>query len=133
MRTVSFYLTALVVLVLITPFTGTGADDLFSVGRFVITSGIIDREPVDQIETVPVGTEQIFCFLEARDIAEDTFVTFVWFHNDHQVGSFQLELQQGSRWRTYAYKNLTEGPGTWRVELHDANGHVVATASLTVE
>jgi hypothetical protein len=115
------------------PGTEAAAGDLFSVERFIITSGIEEREPIDQIETVSKETDRIYCFLEARNITEDTIVTIVWFHNDRQVGSFQLELKQGSRWRTNAYKNLTEGPGDWKAEAHDANGQIVATASFKVD
>ncbi len=105
----------------------------FAVERFVITTGIEDREPVDTVESFPKGTERAYCFIEARNIGEDTFVTVTWYHNDTETGSIQLDLRQGQRWRTYAYKNLHQGSGTWRVELKDAKGNILETANFTVQ
>jgi len=84
-------------------------------------------------ETFPASTERVYCFLEATNIADDTEVTFVWYLEEEEVHTFNLPLKHGPRWRTFAYKNLREQTGNWRVELKDSDGNTVESVTFTVE
>src|SRR5512145_325376 len=47
----------------------------------VVGTGLDNRNPLGVSDTVPASTEKVFCFLDAKNIAEDTTVTFVWILN----------------------------------------------------
>ena len=105
----------------------------FAVKRLVVGTGVENGEPVGVAETFPVSTEKIYCFLEATDIAKDTEVSFAWFNGDKELSKFSVALKTGPRWRTYAYKNLRELKGDWKVEIRDADGKVVKDVKFKVE
>ena len=105
----------------------------FSIKRLVIGTGVEDYDPVGVAETFPASTEKVYCFLEATDIAKDTEVSFVWFHDEKEMLKFSVPLKMGSRWRTYANKNLRELKGDWKVEIRDADGKVLQDTKFKVE
>jgi len=39
----------------------------------------------------------------------------------------------GSKWRTYAHKNLRGLKGDWKVEIKDANGNLIKDVKFKVE
>jgi hypothetical protein len=105
----------------------------FVVKRLVVGTGVENGEPVGVAETFPASTEKVYCFLEATDITKDTEVSFVWFNGDKELSKFSVPLKQGSRWRTYAYKNLRGLKGDWKVEIRDSDGKVVKDVKFKVE
>ena len=105
----------------------------FAVKRLVIGTGVENGEPVGVAETFPASTEKVYCFLEATDIASDSEVSFVWFNGEKEMSSFSVPLKTGPRWRTYAYKNLRETKGDWKVEIRDSEGKVVKDVKFKVE
>lgn len=106
---------------------------LFAVSRIAIAEGIDNKEPVGTGETFPASAEKVYCFIEATDIKADTTATFVWFYGGKEVHSLELPLQEGSRWRTFSYKNLRGQAGEWKVEIRDAEGTTVKSVSFKVE
>lgn len=106
---------------------------LFVVKRLVIGTGVENSEPIGVAETFPASTEKVYCFLEATDIAKDTEVSFVWFSGEKEMSKFSVPLKEGPRWRTYAYKNLREIKGDWKVEIRDSEGKVVKDVKFKVE
>ena len=105
----------------------------FAVKRLVIGTGVENGEPAGVAETFPASTEKVYCFLEATDIAKDTEVSFVWFSGENEMSKFSVPLKEGPRWRTYAYKNLREIKGDWKVEIRDSEGKVVKDVKFKVE
>ena len=105
----------------------------FAVKRLVVGTGVENGEPVGAEETFPASTEKVYCFLEATDIAKDTEVSFVWFSGEKEMSRFSVPLKMGSRWRTYAYKNLRGIKGDWKVEIRDSDGKVVKDVKFKVE
>jgi len=106
---------------------------LFAVKRLVVGTGVENGEPVGVAETFPASTEKVYCFLEATDIAKDAEVSFVWFSGEKELSKFSVPLKEGPRWRTYAYKNLREIKGDWKVEIRDPEGKVVKDVKFKVE
>lgn len=115
------------------PAHAQAGDPGFTVERFVIAGSIDDREPVGIVDAFSSATEQVYCFLEARDITEDTSVTFVWSLDGREEAAITLPLRQGQRWRTYSSKRLGGRTGLWTVDLQDSTGSIVQTASFSVE
>ena len=105
----------------------------FDVGRLVVCEQVQDREPVGISDTFASETMRVYAFLEARNISADVDVDFVWYHAGSEMSRVTLPVRQGSRWRTYAGKNLYDLTGTWRVEVQDAAGVVVGAAEFEVE
>jgi hypothetical protein len=115
------------------PEEATKGSPGFTVARLVIGTGVEDREPVGAAEIFPETTEKVYCFLEATEIAQDTEVTFVWFHGDEEMLKISLPLKMGPRWRTYASKNIKGLKGDWKVEIRDASGDLIKEATFKVE
>lgn len=113
--------------------TAQEANPGFTVKRFVIAGGIENREPVNVMETFPSTIEKVYCFIEARDIQEDTNITIVWSLNGKEVNRTSLPLKKGFRWRTYAEKNLYGMRGEWKVDLLDSAGMSLKSLTFKVE
>jgi hypothetical protein len=111
----------------------TGTSHPFTIERMVVATGVEDREPVGVAEKFPQSTEKVYCFIEAKDVTEDTKVEVVWFHSGNKLHTYELGLQKGSRWRTFAYKNLRGMTGEWKVELKDSAGNTIQSLSFLVE
>lgn len=109
------------------------AGPMVKLARFVVCAGVENREPVGVADTFPAATEKVFVFVELKEIAADTEVAVVWYHNDSEAGRTTLAVRPGARWRTHAYKTLHNRTGAWRVELLDAGGAKLGDASFTVE
>jgi len=104
-----------------------------TIARAVFGTGVENSEPTGTAETFPASTEKVYCFIEATNIPKDTEVTFVWSQGDKELSKFNLPLKTGSRWRTYAYKNIRGLKGDWKVEIKDAEGKVLKEAKFKVE
>ncbi len=105
----------------------------FTIARMVLCENVENHEPVGVAEVFPVDTPKAYAYLEAVDIAEDTTVSFVWHYEENQVAKVDLTLRKGSRWRTYASKNIATLKGDWKVELRDAGGNVLKAIAFRVE
>ncbi len=109
--------------------TGAG----LRIERMVIATGVENREPQGVAETFPATTEKVYCFIEARNISQDSQVVLVWYHGNNEMLRTTLNLKQGFRWRTYAYKNLYGMRGEWRVDLLDSDGKLLKSVGFKVE
>lgn len=130
-------LALIISLAITSPATGLEKTDkmvqLFSISTMVIAEDVQDREPVGVAETFPASTEKVYCFIEAKNISEDTEATFVWYHEGQEMRTFTLPIMQGLRWRAFAYKNLHGKAGNWKVEIRDKAGNSVKSISFKVE
>lgn len=109
------------------------AESGFSIERLVIAGGIENREPVDIKESFPATTEKVYCFIEAKNIKDDTNITVVWSNNGKEVLKTSLPLKKGVRWRTYADKRLYGMKGEWKVDILDGAGNPVKSVTFRVE
>lgn len=103
------------------------------VARLVVGTGVEKGEPVGIAEKFPATTEKVYCFLEAKNIPKDTEISFVWIHGQKELLKTTLPLKMGSKWRTYAHKNLRGLKGDWKVEIKDANGNLIKDVKFKVE
>lgn len=105
----------------------------FEIARLVVATGVDNRIPVGIAETFPASTPSVICFLDAKNIAADTDITFVWIFNGKELLQTKLKLKAGSQWRTRADKNLRSQKGAWKVEVRDNSGTVIKEVSFKVE
>jgi hypothetical protein len=104
-----------------------------TIARAVVGTGVENGEPAGVAETFPASTEKVTCFIEATNISKDTEVTFAWSQGGKELSKFSLPLKMGSRWRTYAYKNINGMKGDWKVEIKDADGKLLKDVTFKVE
>lgn len=105
----------------------------FTVSKFAVGTGVENRELKGEAQSFPAETETVFCFLDAKDIAADIQVVFVWFYNEKEANRTPLTLKQGARWRTWAAKSVAGRKGDWKVELQYSNGAAVNSLTFKVD
>lgn len=98
-----------------------------------LTTGIQNRMPVDQVETLPAGGDTLYCFSRLVGAAEETRVQHVWFRGEQEMARVELPVRS-INWRTWSSKRiLPEWTGSWRVEIQDQFGEVLTTLAFSVE
>ncbi len=96
-----------------------------SVARAIVTTGVADREPVNDLERVLAGNERVLFFTELRGMEGQT-VRHRWSHGDASLAEVEFKVG-GPRWRVWSSKNLIpEWAGEWKVEVIDSAGNVVS-------
>jgi hypothetical protein len=115
------------------PMAATAQSAAFTVARLVTCEDVQDRAPVNVTEVFPAGTETVFCFLEARDIAQPTEVKMVWYHGEQEMAQVPLTIGQGPRWRTYTSKKTMGMKGNWKVYLVDLTDNTLASVQFVIE
>lgn len=102
------------------------------VSEAVITTQIIDRAPVDAIQTYPASVEKLFCFTRVTGAAADTTITHVWYLRGVEKSRIEL-LVRSSDWRTWSAKTIFPGSGgDWKVEVLDAEGKLLKSIAFTL-
>ena len=115
------------------PQTTPQVTPLFTVARFVVGTGIDEKEPVGVAKSFPASTEKVFCYLEATGIAKDTKISFVWIYKQKEMLKTTMTLKSGDKWRTYSNKNLRGLKGDWEVQLISSTGAVIKDVKFKVE
>lgn len=115
-----------------TPATPAPAASL-SISRMEIAGSVENREPVGIASSFPATQEKVYCYLELRDVLQDTSITFVWTLGQNDMGKVTQQVKKSSRWRTWANKSLGGMKGDWKVDVLDESGAVLKSATFKVE
>lgn len=100
-----------------------------SVARAIVTTGVAEREPVNDLERVLDGNEKVFFFTELRDMAGQT-VKHRWSHGGEVLAEVEFKVG-GPRWRVWSSKMLIpEWAGAWSVAVVDGEGNVLSEKSF---
>ncbi|MDF1580821.1 MAG: DUF2914 domain-containing protein [Desulfuromonadales bacterium] len=98
----------------------------------VITSGIVERAPIDAIEAFNTSIDTLYCFTRIEGAEEETFISHTWIYNGSEVSRSELPVRS-SYWRTWSSKSIApEAIGDWQVEIHDAQGALLKTITFTL-
>lgn len=82
--------------------------------RAIVTTQIIDREPVDQVLYFANTSGEVYFFTELRHF-DGQSITHQWIYNDKVVSSVNFDVK-GPRWRVYSKLALSRGGlGRWTV------------------
>ncbi|MCZ6462851.1 MAG: DUF2914 domain-containing protein [Proteobacteria bacterium] len=99
------------------------------VARAVFTSGISDREPVDELDALANDVELVFFFTDVRALAGGEVI-----HRWEYAGEVVAEVPfavGGDRWRVWSSKRLPpESLGEWSVIVLDGDGNPLASETL---
>ena len=95
------------------------------VSDILITTEVIGREPVDDVEVFPRKGGKLFCFTRITGADEPTVVHHVWYRDEELISRVVLPVNS-SDWRTWSARQLLEDlPGAWRVEIQDVDGNLL--------
>ena len=96
------------------------------IARATVTTGVIDREPVDEVKTLMNDSSMVYFFTELTGMKGDS-VTHRWTFNGQVMGEVPFEVR-GPRWRVWSSKNLDSiWLGKWKVSVVDEGGNVLQT------
>ncbi len=128
MNKTNVFLNALLGVVLIIGATAT-AQESGSVAKSVFTTEIVDREPVNDLNSFSTDIKQIYFFTDIRNMSGNR-VTHRWLHSGETRAEISFTVG-GPRWRVYSSKNLVaEWVGDWTVEVVNSAGTVIHTDSF---
>ena len=100
------------------------------VARSIVTTAVVDREPVDDLDAVPASESIVVFFTDLRDMQGQT-VKHVWMHGEEPMAEVSFEVG-GARWRVWSSKNMMpEWHGDWTVQVVNGVGGVVAEKHFT--
>lgn len=105
-----------------------------AIARAQFASGIVEREPVDAIDSVFYATgndtDQVYYFTELVGLKGKT-VTHRWEYEGEVIATVAFEVG-GDRWRVYSRKTLLPSmTGPWRVVILDDEGNTLQTDEFT--
>lgn len=99
-----------------------------TIRSMVLTPDVVDRQPVDSVQTFSASDSEAFCHIRVRNSGEPTTVTFRWLHNGEEYFTFDAKVGVSSNWRTYS--SVTLQPGEWRVQILTPDGEVLTERSF---
>lgn len=101
-----------------------------NIRRALFATDVVDREPVDEIDSLSTEAEELCFFTEIVGFAGGS-ITHRWTYEGETVAEVTFEIG-GPRWRVYSRKTLgPELTGAWSVEIVDGSGHTVDRASIS--
>lgn len=100
-----------------------------SVNRFVLATGIENREPSNPKENFSTSDEKVVAFVDFSAHADET-VTFVWSCDDKVHAQWSAHVAASPRFRTYAI--IQARPGKWSVKVQDSKGTVLKEQAFEV-
>lgn len=93
---------------------------------------IVDREPVGEATSFADTTSKVYCFTKIEGAESETEITHKWYYGDKLMAEVSLPVRSAV-WRTNSSKRLVKSwVGEWRVDVVDAEGSVLRSASFTV-
>ena len=100
-----------------------------SVSRAQFTSGIQEREPVDNLIELDGDSELVYFYTELNNMT-DREVLHSWEYQGQVMSSIRFRVD-GPRWRIWSNKTLTpERNGQWRVTVMDDAGNILIEKTL---
>jgi hypothetical protein len=103
-----------------------------AVAEAVITTGVQDRQPVDNVTTVPTDVGTVYCWTRITGAEGEIQLEHVWYKGDVEMARVSLRVA-GSNWRTWSSKNIEQiWTGDWRVDIVGPDGTVLDSVSFTV-
>jgi Protein of unknown function (DUF2914) len=105
----------------------------FTITRMEIASDVKNHEPVGISNSFPANTEKVYCYLELANVTADSPVTYVWTLGLNEMARVtQTPKRTVARYRTWSSKNIGGLKGDWKVDILDASGKVLKTATFKV-
>jgi hypothetical protein len=104
-----------------------------TIARLEIAGNVVDRMPVEIASSFPASQEKVYCYLDFRDVEEETAVTVMWSLEQDEMGKVPLTIKPYERFRTWASKAIYGMQGDWSVDVLNEEGFVIKSAAFTVQ
>lgn len=100
--------------------------------RAVMSESVQENQPVHPAVVFSINIGRVSCFSSFDSIPENTVVFHKWYHREELSTQKKLTLKP-PRWSTYSSIQLREeDKGPWRVEITDAEGHLLVKLRFSV-
>lgn len=109
----------------------TPSSDTLRVSELSLSTAIVNREPVDQLDEINAQMEQLWCFVRINNPTEEQQISFNWFFEGELYLNHQAKVGVSPRWRTYSY--VTPNAGQWRIEVRDSTGKLLAEKAFIIK
>ncbi|MFQ5656420.1 MAG: DUF2914 domain-containing protein [Candidatus Methylomirabilales bacterium] len=100
------------------------------VTRDALTTGVVDREPIDDASNLPPAVGELYYFTEVKGANDSTYITHVWYYEGREMAQVPLSVN-GPRWRTWSTKQMMDNwRGSWKVEAVDSDGNILSSQNF---
>ncbi|NUM80140.1 DUF2914 domain-containing protein [bacterium] len=113
-------------------FAGQIANAQIKVDEIKLGTGVENKDIVGEATSFASTTEKVYCWMKLSGGSQGSSVTVKWYLNNSPAGEVPLEIN-GTPWRTYSFKTINGVKGDWKVEIVDATGNVLQTATFKTE
>jgi hypothetical protein len=108
-------------------------DDSLQVIRDVVTTEVVNREPVNDGIVFSASMGPVYYFTEVKGAYTPTHINHIWYYEGRQMAKVPLSIE-GPHWRTWSSKRMVEDwTGSWRVEAVDPDGNLLSSQTFEVE
>jgi len=104
--------------------------DTLIVKEMFLTTNVVDREPVDTVQTFTTSNDQAFCHIRVFNNGEPKRVTFRWLYQGEEYFKFAANIGTSPSWRTYT--SVIPKVGDWKIQIVDRSGNVLREKEFTV-
>lgn len=100
--------------------------------RAVFATDVAEREPVDELDSIPADLDRLYFFTEIVDM-EGEMITHQWWVDGEMAAEVPIEIN-GPRWRVHSTKTLPKGASSaWTVRVLDDTGAVLHESEISGE
>jgi hypothetical protein len=106
------------------------------IDRFVLSSAVEKREPVDESDVFPSDTAKIFAFVQFANPEAAPFAFRVhWEPAEGPASPYgvKLRVEQAARFRTWSWTAIPREPGKYKAVLRTLDGKELASREFTLE
>lgn len=107
-----------------------GNQDSLSVKSLVLTTDVVNRTPVDTVQSFSTADSEAFCLIRVRNSGAPSTLTFRWLRNNQEYFTFDAPIGRSGNWRTFS--SITPRPGNWTVQILDAAGNILKQVNFIV-
>ncbi len=65
-----------------------------TVSRMEIAGSVENRQPVGIAATFPASTEKVYCYIELKDVPQDTTITYVWMLGPNEMAKVTQDAME---------------------------------------
>jgi len=98
----------------------------------VISTAVVNRNPVDIIERYPAAAGKVSCFTHLTGAEGVSRIFHVWYRGQQEMGRIELPVRAAD-WKTWSTKDMfPDWTGAWRVEVIDQDGRLLKVIPFTL-